>query len=96
MYALRRTVDAATEPVTWAEAKRHMRELLVDADNDTDSGWRFMVDDETEDYLNDTANLSHVSIGAVLREDNSFIHLLDHEADIAFVRNGAGEFAKLD
>ena len=65
-------------------------------DNDTDSGWRFMVDDETEDCLNDTANLSHVSIGAVLREDNSFIHLLDHEADIAFARNGAGEFAQLD
>lgn len=65
-------------------------------DNDTDSGWRFMVDDETEDCLNDTVNLSHVSIGAVLREDNSFIHLLDHEADIAFARNGAGEFAKLD
>lgn len=65
-------------------------------DNDTDSGWRFMVGDETEDYLNDTANLSHVSIGTVLREDNSFIYLLDHEADIAFVRNGAGEFVQLD
>jgi uncharacterized phiE125 gp8 family phage protein len=32
----KRTVDAASEPVTLAEAKRHLRETLVDTDNDTD------------------------------------------------------------
>lgn len=31
-----RTIDAASEPVTLAEAKRHLRETLVDTDNDTD------------------------------------------------------------
>ena len=34
--AYKRTVDASTEPVTLAEAKRHLREDLVNTDNDTD------------------------------------------------------------
>ncbi len=65
-------------------------------DQENDSGWRFMVGDETEDYLSDAKNLSYVSIGAVLREDNSFIELLDHKANIAFLRNSAGKFTRLD
>lgn len=34
--AYKRTVEPATEPVTLAEAKRHLREDLVNTDNDTD------------------------------------------------------------
>jgi uncharacterized phiE125 gp8 family phage protein len=34
--SFKRTVDASVEPVTLAEAKRHLRETLVDTDNDTD------------------------------------------------------------
>ena len=64
-------------------------------DQENDSGWRFRVGDESEDYLSDAKNLSYVSIGAVLREDDSFVGLLDHEANAAFVRNSMGEFARL-
>lgn len=35
---VKRTTDATTEPLTVAEAKRHLREDLVDANNDTDIG----------------------------------------------------------
>ncbi len=55
-------------------------------DRDDDSGWRMMAGDESEDYINDSNNLSYVSLGAVLREDASIVGLLETPAPCAFVR----------
>ena len=54
------------------------------ADNDSDSGWRFTANDESDAYMNDSANVALVSLGAVLSVDDRFIRLLDAPAGAAF------------
>ena len=56
-----------------------------DADNEDDSGWRILAGDETEEFLDDPNNSTFVSLGAVLRTNDSFVHLLDSPAGSAFV-----------
>ena len=53
-------------------------------DNDDDSGWRFTANDESDDYMNDSANVALVSLGAVLSVDDRFIALLDAPAGSAY------------
>ena len=53
-------------------------------DNDDDSGWRFTANDESDDYINDSANVALVSLGAVLSVDARFIRLLDSPAGSAY------------
>ncbi|MFD2232152.1 immunity protein Imm33 domain-containing protein [Alkalimarinus sediminis] len=65
-------------------------------DYDDDSGWRFTAGDETDEYMEDSDNSSYVSLGAVLREDDSCVALLDREAGVAFVRDDKGNFVELD
>jgi len=65
-------------------------------DYDDDSGWRFTAGDETDEYMEDSDNSSYVSLGAVLREDNSCMTLLDCEAGVAFAKDDKGDFVKLD
>jgi len=65
-------------------------------DYDDDSGWRFTAGDETDEYMEDAKNSSYVSLGAVLREDDSVINLLDRESSVAFARNDEGSFVELD
>jgi hypothetical protein len=60
-------------------------------DGDNDSGWRMMAGDESDEYINDSANLSFVSLGAVLREDASIVELLETPAPCAFVRSDDGK-----
>lgn len=54
------------------------------ADNDDDSGWRFTANDESDTYVNDSANVALVSLGAVLSVDDRYIGLLDSPAGSAF------------
>ena len=61
-----------------------------------DSGWRFTTGTETDEYMDDSNNSSYVSIGAVLREDDSLVDLLDREAGVAFVKDEEGNFIELD
>ena len=56
-------------------------------DHDNDSGWRFMANDETQDYLDNAENSHEVSLGAVLRCDDRIIHLLDRPAPVTFEWN---------
>jgi hypothetical protein len=56
-------------------------------DGDKDSGWRMMAGDESDEYINDSGNLSFVSLGAVLRVDASIVGLLETPAPCAFVRS---------
>lgn len=67
-----------------------------DPDYDDDSGWRFTAGDETDEYMEDSNNSSYVSLGAVLREDDSFVALLDREVGVAFVRDDKGNFVEMD
>lgn len=65
-------------------------------DYDDDSGWRFTAGDETDEYMEDSNNSSYVSLGAVLREDDSILLLLEREVGVAFVKDEKGNFIELD
>jgi hypothetical protein len=56
-------------------------------DQQDDSGWRIMAGDESQEYMDDSKNISWVSLGAVLREDDSIVHLLDAPIGAAYERN---------
>ena len=56
-------------------------------DQEDDSGWRFMVGDETDEYMDDSENISYVSIGAVLREDDSVVEFLESPVNTYFERH---------
>ena len=58
-------------------------------DRPDDSGWRILAGNETDEFLNDAANLTYVSLGAVLGRDDSFVHLLESPVGSAFVRDRA-------
>lgn len=58
-------------------------------DNDDDSGWRFMANDETQEYMGVKGNVQYVSVGRVLSCDDAFVHLLDAEEGAAFVLDAA-------
>uniref|UniRef100_A6VVG2 Immunity protein Imm33 domain-containing protein n=1 Tax=Marinomonas sp. (strain MWYL1) TaxID=400668 RepID=A6VVG2_MARMS len=65
-------------------------------DYEDDSGWRFTAGDETDEYMEDSDNSSYVSLGAVLREDDSILQLLEREVGVAFVKDENGNFIELD
>lgn len=65
-------------------------------DQEDDSGWRFTTGTETNEYMDDSDNISYVSLGAVLREDDSFVDLLEHEAGVHFGVDKNGNFVELD
>ena len=67
-----------------------------DPDYDDDSGWRISTGTETDEYMDDSNNISYVSLGAVLREDDSCVDLLDRESGIAFIKDDNGNFVELD
>jgi hypothetical protein len=65
-------------------------------DKEDDSGWRFTTGSETNEYMDDSNNISYVSLGAVLREDDSFVGLLEREEGVAFAKDEEGNFVELD
>jgi len=65
-------------------------------DYDDDSGWRITTGHESGEYMDDSNNASYVSLGAVLREDDSFVALLEHKSGVAFVKGTDGNFIELD
>lgn len=66
-------------------------------DRDEDSGWRFMAGDESEEYMDDSDNIHLVSLGAVLREDDSVLALLGSPVGSAFERDSStGNFVATD
>ncbi len=52
-----------------------------------DSGWRMTTGDETDEYMEDSANASYVSLGAVLRKDDSILGLLDNQVGARYRRD---------
>lgn len=66
-------------------------------DQADDSGWRIMAGDESDEYMDDPENIARVSLGAVLREDDSIVHLLDSPVGIAYERNPeSNQFEEVD
>jgi hypothetical protein len=62
-------------------------------DEEEDSGWRIMAGDESQAYMDDSDNIALGSLGAVLREDDSIVKLLDAPVGIAYALNReTGEF----
>ena len=53
-------------------------------DTDDDSGWRIMCGDESQEYMAEPDNVSFVSLGAVLREDDRILGLLDEPIGSSF------------
>lgn len=53
-------------------------------DADDDSGWRIMCGDESQAYMDRSENISVVSLGAVLREDDRIVDLLDEPSGSSF------------
>ena len=52
-----------------------------DRDNDGDSGWRFLADDESEDYASDPANVGIYDVNTIANYDRDIIPLLDAPSD---------------
>lgn len=65
-------------------------------DNEDDSGWRFTTGEETDQYMDNSDNLSVVSLGAVLRQDDNILLLLEREVGVAFAKDDNGNFIELD
>ncbi len=61
-----------------------------------DTGWRILSGDETDEYMDDSENISLVSLGAVLSRDDSFIEVLESEIGTCFERNEEGKFEKIE
>ncbi|MFL6604000.1 MAG: DUF2185 domain-containing protein [Steroidobacteraceae bacterium] len=54
-----------------------------------DSGWRIWAGDEPDEYLMALENFAYVSLGAVLRRDDSIVALLQTPVPCAFKRDPA-------
>ena len=71
------------------------REEPMESDDERDyedSGWRIMAGDESDEYMDDSAHIHLVSLGAVLNCDDSFIHLLEAPIGSCYERNEDGVF----
>lgn len=65
------------------------------SDDESDSGWRLSTGLESEEYMDNADNISYVSLGAVLREDDSFIDLLDSDIGVEFGSDESGLLVKV-
>ena len=71
--------------------------LYREAPNDeSDSGWRLSTGLESEEYMDNADNISYVSLGAVLREDDSFVDLLDSDVGVEFGRDESGLLIEIE
>lgn len=66
-------------------------------EEENDSGWRITAGDEPREYMEDSENVAWVSLGAVLREDESILKLLDAPTGVAYERNAeTDEFEQVE
>jgi hypothetical protein len=62
-------------------------------DNEIDSGWRFLSGQETQEYLDDPANLGLYNVNTIANYDPDIIRYLDAPPISAFERlPGTNEF----
>lgn len=53
-----------------------------------DSGWRFFAGDETQEYVDDTANTELYDVNTIVNYDESIIRLLSTPPPCAYERTG--------
>jgi hypothetical protein len=62
-------------------------------DNDVDSGWRFFSGEETQEYVDDPANLGMYNVNTIANYDPDIIPHLDAPVFSAFERSAeTGQF----
>ena len=67
------------------------------ADNDADSGWRFLSGTEDDNYMDDASNHAVYDVNTIANYDPSIIALLDAPAGAAFEkRPDATDFEPVD
>lgn len=66
------------------------------AESEDDSGWRITTGYESDEYLDDSKNASYVSLGAVLRQDDSIVELLENEVGAAYIKDKQGNFVEYE
>lgn len=73
---------------------REEPDMTKEGDKDSDSGWRIRGnEDEIEKDKQADKAIHYVALGAVLNEDDSWLHLIDSAIGKAFQRNAqTGEF----
>jgi hypothetical protein len=60
-------------------------------DNESDSGWRFMAGDESDEYMDDADNHAVYSLNTIANYDADIIPLLQASVGTAFAREGKGD-----
>jgi len=64
-------------------------------DNDTDSGWRFMSGQESEEYMENPDNLAIYDVNTIANYDRSIIPYLNFSVGSAFEKEpGAQDFSE--
>ena len=64
-------------------------------DGDWDSGWRFTVGDESEEYMDDPNNAGIYKLNTICNDDPDIIPLLNTPAPCAFERDENGVFQQI-
>lgn len=59
-------------------------------DNDTDSGWRFFVGDENQEYVENPDNLLLYTIEDIIKLDDNIKSILNSEINTAFEKVDTG------
>ena len=68
-----------------------------EADNDIDSGWRFLSGHESQSYLDDAGNLEIYDVNTIANYDPEIIPLLDAPVGSAFERQDVtGRFVEVE
>lgn len=65
----------------------YREESLGEKDGFQDTGWRILSGEESQEYLDDAANSSFVSLGVVLNVDDSILPYLDAPEGSSFARD---------
>src|SRR5262245_23614141 len=67
-----------------------------EADNDSDSGWRFMSGRESQAYMDEATNFALYTLNMIANYDPDIVPLLDAPAGSAYERQGrSGHFAQI-
>jgi hypothetical protein len=65
-------------------------------DNEIDSGWRFLAGTESEEYLNDSRNLSIWDVNTIANYDPDIVPYLNAPIRSAFERTEDDDFVETD
>jgi hypothetical protein len=72
---------------------RHVGLMYREApDNATDSGWRFLSGEETQEYTDNPANFEIYDVNTIANYDPSITEFLEAPTGSAFARNADGVF----